>query len=619
MVERHRLNKDAVVRLLFTLSSFILFSFSLVAAQTQVQPSVSYQLSFTNAVHHEAAIQARFEGVTSASLLLSMSSASPGRYAPHAFAKNLYDLTATDGTGKVLPLQRISPSQWSVGQHNGTVIVNYRLYGDWGDGTYNQIDRTHAHLNMPATLLFASDFAQQSASVRFDLPDTRWKVATQLQLQADGSYVAPDLQYLMDSPVELSAFSLRSWKVADQQSEATIHLALHHQGTEQQLDTFTEKAKAVVAEQQKIFGEYPKFDYGQYVFIADYLPYVDGDGMEHRNSTILTDERSLKAANYAQIETLSHEFFHAWNVERLRPADLEPFDFQRANMSRSLWFAEGVTNYYGKLTLSRTGHFDLPAYLDKAVTALNKVMQSPGRQFSPATGMSEMAPFVDAAVSVDPTNYANSYISYYTYGEVLGLALDLTLRTEFDGLSLDLLMRKLWLDYGKTGRFYTEQDVEQALAALTADPDFAKNFFNRYINGQQLPDFKALFAAMGLTLASANPTQAFLTSATLLEQNKQLKVDSNTLIGTPLYQAGVDKGDLLLKLGSYKLSSKAQWDKALARYKPGDSAELSFSSRGKTYTTAVTFTADPVMALTENKEASAEQLAKRALWLKAQP
>ena len=618
MVELHTLGKDVVVRLLFAFSSFTLFSFSVFATETPVQPAVSYQLSFSNAAHHEAAIQARFEGVSSAHLLLSMSSASPGRYAPHAFAKNIYDLKATDSTGKVLPLQRISSSQWSVGQHNGTVIINYRLYGDWGDGTYNQIDRTHAHLNMPATLLFAQDYAKQPASLRFDVPDARWTIATQLQLQADGSYAAPDLQYLMDSPVELSAHSLRSWKVADKHSEATIQLVLHHQGTEQQLDTFTEKAKAVVAEQQKIFGEYPKFDYGQYLFIADYLPYVDGDGMEHRNSTILTDERSLSEANYAQIETLSHEFFHAWNVERLRPADLEPFDFQRANMSRNLWFAEGVTNYYGKLVLSRTGHFDLATYLDKAVTALNKVQQSPGRQFFSATGMSELAPFVDAAVSVDPTNYANSYISYYTYGEVLGLALDLTLRTEFDGLSLDLLMRKLWQDFGKVGRPYTEQDLQQALAELTANPDFAKNFFSRYIYGQQLPDFEALFAAMGLKLAAAKPTQAFLTAATLLEQDKQLKVDSNTLIGTPLYQAGVDKGDLLLKLGRYKLSSKAQWDKALASYKVGDTTELSFSSRGKTYSTQVTFTADQSWALTENKEASAEQLTKRALWLKAQ-
>ena len=606
------------MRLLLALSSSILFSSGLLCAEPAVKPAVSYQLSFSNAAHHEAAIEARFDNVRTANLLLSMSSASPGRYAPHAFAKNIYDLKATDSAGKVLPLLRISPSQWSVGQHDGTVVVQYRLYGDWGDGTYNQIDRTHAHLNMPATLLFATDYAAQPVSLRFYLPDARWKVATQLKHEADGSYSAPDLQYLMDSPVELSAYSQRSWKVADQQSEATIHLALHHQGTEQQLDILTEKAKAVVAEQQKIFGEYPKFDYGQYVFIADYLPYVDGDGMEHRNSTILTDERSLKEAKFAQIETLSHEFFHAWNVERLRPADLEPFDFQRANMSRNLWFAEGVTNYYGKLVLSRTGHFDLTTYLDKTVTALNKVKLSPGRQFFPATGMSEMAPFVDAAVSVDPTNYANSYISYYTYGEVLGLALDLTLRTEFDGLSLDLLMRKLWQNFGKIGRPYTEQDIQLALAELTSSPDFAKTFFSRYIYGQQMPDFETLFAAMGLKLAIAKPAQAFLTAATLLEQDKQLKVDSNTLIGTPLYQAGVDKGDLLLTLGSYALSSKAQWQKALSRYKAGDTAELRYISRGKTYTTQVTFTADPSWALTENKEASAEQLARRALWLKAQ-
>lgn len=603
------------MRLFFALSSFTLVSFSLLAADNPVQAAVSYQLSFNNAAHHEAAIQARFDGVSSANLLLSMSSASPGRYAPHAFAKNIYDLKATDSTGKSLSMLRISPSQWSVGQHNGTVIVSYRLYGDWGDGTYNQIDRTHAHLNMPATLLFAPDYAQQSASLRFELPDARWKVATQLQLQADGSYIAPDLQYLMDSPVELSAFSQRSWKVADQQSEATIHLVAHHQGTEQQLDILTEKAKAVVAEQQKIFGEYPKFDYGQYVFIADYLPYVDGDGMEHRNSTILTDERSLKEADYAQIETLSHEFFHAWNVERLRPADLEPFDFQRPNMSRNLWFAEGVTNYYGKLTLSRTGHFQLPTYLDKVVTALNKVQYSPGRQFFPATGMSELAPFVDAAVSVDPTNYANSFISYYTYGEVIGLALDLTLRTEFEGLSLDQLMRQLWLEFGKTGIPYTEQDLEQALAKLTNNPAFARSFFSRFIQGQELPDFAALFAEMGLQLTQAKPKQAFLTSATLLEQNKQLKVDSNTLIGSPLYQAGVDKGDLLLKLGRTKLKSKKQWDKALAQYKVGDTAELSFSSRGKTYTTQVTFAADPALMLTELKDATQMQLHRRQLWL----
>jgi predicted metalloprotease with PDZ domain len=577
------------VRLIFALSSLSLVVCFAAAAESPAQPAISYQLSFANAAHHEALIQGRFQLTSSEPLVLSMSSASPGRYAPHAFAKNIYDLTATDSTGKVLPVQRLSPQQWSVAQHNGTVIVSYRLYGDRADGTYNQIDRTHAHLNMPATLLFAQDYANQPVSLRFDLPDPRWKVATQLQQQADGSYLAPDFQMV------------------------------HHQGTEQQLDDFTEKAKAVVAEQYKIFGQYPKFDYGQYLFIADYLPYVDGDGMEHRNSTILTDERSFKEANYAQIETLSHEFFHAWNVERLRPADLEPFDFQQANMSRHLWFAEGVTSYYGKLTLSRTGYYDLATYLEKTVAAVNRVQSSPGRQFFSAAGMSEMAPFVDAAVSIDPTNYANSFISYYTFGEVLGLALDLILRTEFDGLSLDLLMQNLWQDFGKNERPYTDQDLEQALAKLTANADFARDFFSRYVQGKQLPDFKNLFAAMGLNLTLAKPQQAFLTAATLLERDKQLKVDSNPLIGTPLYQAGVAKGDLLVKLGTHTLSSKAQWDKALASYKAGDSAELKFSSRGKVYSTTITFGVDPSWVLTENEQATAEQLAKRALWLSARP
>jgi predicted metalloprotease with PDZ domain len=130
-----------------------------------------------------------------------------------------------------------------------------------------------------------------------------------------------------------------------------------------------------------------------------------------------------------------------------------------------------------------------------------------------------------------------------------------------------------------------------------------------------LPDFAALFAEMGLQLTQAKPKQAFLTSATLLEQNKQLKVDSNTLIGSPLYKAGVDKGDLLLKLGRTKLKSKKQWDKALAQYKVGDTAELSFSSRGKTYTTQVTFAADPALMLTELKDATQKQLHRRQLWL----
>ena len=147
----------------------------------------------------------------------------------------------------------------------------------------------------------------------------------------------------MDSPTEISNFSMRSFEVNGQ----TINFVLHHNGTEAELDTYFEKVKKVVLQEEAVFGELPKFDYGTYTFLACYIPNASGDGMEHRNSTILTSTRSLANGGMDDnIGTVAHEFFHCWNVERIRPKALEPFNFEEANMSGELWFAEGFTSYY---------------------------------------------------------------------------------------------------------------------------------------------------------------------------------------------------------------------------------------------------------------------------------
>src|SRR5690606_4745844 len=140
-------------------------------------------------------------------------------------------------------------------------------------------------------------------------------------------------------------------------------------------------AKKVVAEQIAVFGEPPDFDYGTYTFIADYLPWVAGDGMEHRNSTILTSTRPLATGALANLGTLSHEFFHTWNVERLRPKSLEPFDFERANMSPDLWLAEGFTSYYDDLTIRRAGLMSNDDLARTLSGMLNTVINMPGRRF----------------------------------------------------------------------------------------------------------------------------------------------------------------------------------------------------------------------------------------------
>ena len=166
-----------------------------------------------------------------------------------------------------------------------------------------------------------------------------------------------------------------------------------------------------------IYGEFPRFETGTYTFIADYTDTASSDAMEHRNSTVLTSNATLDSAGARTrlLESAAHEFFHAWNVERIRPRSLEPFDFTDANVSGELWLAEGVTNYYGALVLKRAGLITLDAMLERFSNVINTVALSPGRRLNSVVEMSRMAPFTDAATAIDRTNFGNTFISYYIF------------------------------------------------------------------------------------------------------------------------------------------------------------------------------------------------------------
>jgi predicted metalloprotease with PDZ domain len=468
--------------------------------------------------------------------------------------------------------------------------------------------------------MWARGFDDRPITVSFIPPGDDWKVATQLAATDDDFvFTAPDLQYFLDSPTELSNFSLRTWDVESNGKTVTFRLAVHHDGTEGDVDTYLEKAKKVVAAQTRIFGELPDFDFGTYTFIADYLPYVSGDGMEHRNSTIIANTQSFIDADFSQLGTLSHEFIHAWNVERIRPADLEPFDFEKANMSKSLWFAEGFTSYYGGLAVRRAGESTLKKYAGSLADSINTVTNSPGRSFASAPGMSMQAPFVDAASAIDPTNFSNTFISYYTYGAALGLALDLTLREEFDSVTLDSLMQQMWQSHGKNEVAYTNGDIRVALAAVTGDERFARQFFDEYIDGQALPDYKALLSNAGLLLRKKNAGNATLGPVSLEFEGKSGIIAENTIIRSPLYAAGLDRGDQVVAIDRLKIRSQDRWDNAVGRYKPGDTATIHFLQRGVERSAEITFTEDPELEVvtyeSADMEVSKAQLDFRNAWL----
>ena len=542
------------------------------------QKSVSYDLRFPNAVHHEAEIRVTFSGVPGNTLQVVMSRSSPGRYALAEFAKNVYNFRAYDQDSRPLFIDRPDPYTWAIEGARGQVTVTYTLFGDFADGTYAAIDATHAHLNMPAALAWAHGFEHAPATLHFEIPPgSNWKIATQLIPHENNTWTAPDLEWLMDSPVELSGHDDPEWKIED----ATFRLALHHRGTREQANAFAEMCRAVVLEEEGVFGRFPKYDGGTYTFLLDYLPYASPDGMEHRDSTVITGRSDLKDSASRAIGAVSHEFFHSWNVKRIRPRSLEPFDFERANMSGELWFAEGFTNYYGPLTLERARISTDADFFDTMSNAVNGVLNSPGRLVHDVVDMSRLAPFVDAATYIDRNNFSNTFISYYTYGEAIALGIDLAIREHYPGKSLDDWMRAMWVAHPDIDKPYTLTDLQSTLAQVTGDSDFAARTFEHHIYGLEPMDYRSLFAPAGLILRLAHPEQAWIGAFSHIVSfsDAGMELTGNSLRGTPLYDAGLDFGDRILDWDGKKISSQTDLESFLHARKPGDSIRLKVAGR----------------------------------------
>jgi predicted metalloprotease with PDZ domain len=589
--------------------------------------TVRYAVTFPNPAHHEARIAVDFPAAGD-TLEVWMSRSSPGRYALHEFAKNVYHVQATDRAGRAVPIVRRDPYRWLVVAGRRPVRFSYTLYADRADGTYAQIDPTHAHLNAPATFAWARGLETRPVLVRFTPPSgSEWRVATQLVALADSlAWAAPDLAYLMDSPTELSRFALRSWTVSGPGGRTdTLRIALHHEGTDAELDRYTEGVRKIVAEQVGIFGEAARFDQGTYTFLADYLPWASGDGMEHRNSTVLSSSASLATAFDRLLLTASHEFFHSWNMERIRAAELEPFDFTRADPSPTLWVGEGFTNYFDRLAVRRAGLMSDSAYAETVAEVVNAVLAAPGRRFHSPVDMSLLAPFVDAATAIDPVNFPNTFLSYYTWGAGIGLGLDLTLRGRGDGRTLDGFMRLMWERFGRpekpyaVRRLYTLGDLQRTLGEYAGDATFARDFFSRYVRGREAPDYAPLLAQAGFLIRPAQPQAAWAGPLSLAADSAGTTVTAATLAGTPVHRVGLDRGDRLVSAGGRPIAGQKDWTALLATRAPGDSLPLVFRQRGREVRTMLRLEADPQLQVRPAELAGTSltqaQRAFRAAWL----
>lgn len=562
------------------------------------QNEINYSISFPNAVHHEAEITIQIPNVPAGILKVRMSRSSPGRYATHEFGKNVYNLKAFDANGKILKIDQPAGDEYEIAEHGKNVKITYTLFGNWIDGTYAGFDETHAHINIPATFAFPVGMDARPRLVTFNYSDKQaWRVATQMKPMGKNTYYAANLQYFMDSPTEIADYKTASWQVKNTDGKMqTIHLISHSKDDQKTIDNYAEMLKKMVDEHLAVWGEFPAYDYGNYYFLQDVYPDYAGDGMEHRNSTSIV-QRTPKIEGYESnlLGTFSHEYFHSWNVERLRPKTLEPFNFTHSDISNELWLAEGFTQYYGSLLLTRAGFKSADNAAQTFNGLVNAVLNSPGaKNYSPIQA-SRYAVFADAGVAIDQTNKGNIFLSYYTYGAATALALDLRLRADFK-LTLDDYMRALWKAYGKPEIAYTVSDLEKTLGSLTKNSIFAADFFKRYIYGTEKNDYAKLLLNAGYILRRANPGKAYTGLGRLTFEDGKAIVPQTT-IGTPAYAAGLDFNNILLTIDGVEIKDQATLTKLTDSHKPGDVVDVNYSYHGEAKSTKLTFAENPAMEI----------------------
>jgi predicted metalloprotease with PDZ domain len=588
---------------------------------------IAYRISVPEPQHHWLQVETSFVDLPSAPLELRMSVSSPGRYSLHDFAKNVYDVHVTDADGRELGVSRGDPSGWTVPEHGSAVTVRYKVFGDRVDGTYLAVDTTHVHMNMPAAIMWARGLDDRPATLTLTQPTgvaRPWTVATQLHAGATPlTFTAPNLQYLIDSPLEFGPAAMRQFSIDGR----TFRFVAHHTGSDADLDRFVQDVQRIVREEGAVYREFPAYEPGYYTFLADYLPWADGDGMEHRNSTVMTQPSSIRGDRMRLLDTVAHEFFHSWNVERIRPREIEPFDLDHPNITGSLWLAEGFTQYYGPLMLTRSGVANAADFRQFLSAQVDAVVTEPPRSFRSAVEMSQLAAFTDAGRPLDRTNWSNTFLSYYTYGAAIALAMDLSLRERSNGMvTLDDFMRAMWQKHGKPGgsregyvdRPYTIEDAEARLAEVSGDRAFARDFFSRYIQGHEAADYARLLDQAGLVVRKRDPGRGWWGDVRIdprTDGGRIAEVSANS----PAYLAGLDRDDTVTQVAGERVSSAEEVNALISRRKPGDRITVNYVDRlGATKSATMTLVENPHLEIVDASSLTAAQRAFRERWLGSQ-
>ena len=527
-------------------------------------PEIGYTVSMSKPWTHllEVEMNIKWEQMPD-KVELKMPVWTPGSYLIREYARHVQDVEVQDPAGNKLAWQKINKNTWQIdaGQ-NKELIIKYRVYSNELTVRTNELNDEHGFWNNAAALFFIKGQLGVPSTVKV-LPFGKWKVATGLppvEGQAN-TFRAENYDILYDSPFEVSDFKEISFDV-----EGKRHRIVMSGEGNYDLPKLAVDVAKIVEEAYKIFGE---FGYSDYTFIVNLR---GGGGLEHLNSTALQANRfgfKPESRYKSFLGLVAHEYFHNYNVKRIRPDALGPFDYENENYTKLLWVAEGGTEYYSGLLLLRAGLITPKEFLEGKASTIQQLQARPGR-FETSL---EDASF-DAWIKYyrQDENAVNNQISYYDKGEIVNMMLDITIRTASGGTkSLDDVMRYLYNEYFKKGKNYTPEDFQKVCETIAGKS--LDDFFARYVRGTADIDYNPILNGIGLKLVEgeSGSGKAYI-GASLAEDNGRLIIRSIPA-GTPAFEQGLNTGDQIVAVDGYR-ANQSFLQSYIDERKPGDQIKL---------------------------------------------
>jgi predicted metalloprotease with PDZ domain len=563
-------------RKVYVLGAFLVFVITVCAVSqtTEVKdaPTIAFTVSMSKPHTHmlEVAIDIKRTStdVPQEDLFL-MPVWTPGSYLIREFARHVQDFSVQDNHGKPLQWEKTNKNSWRIVTAGAREYrVNYRVYANSLSARTNELNSDHAFWTNAALLMYLDGWLSSPSTLQILSPEP-WKIATGLPAVAGqkNTFRAENFDILYDSPVEVSNFKTIAFEVKG----VPHRIVIDGEGNYEPEKIRADVKKIVETEIAIMGGEVPYRDYTFFLHLRD-----NGDGLEHLNSTALVFPRfNFKSGEqYRSFLTLvAHEFFHLWNVKRIRPDPLGPFDYTKENYTKLLWVAEGFASYYENLVVARAKLITTKQFLSDAAASFQRLQNRPGRMVMSA----EEASF-DAWIKFyrPDENAINSQVDYYEKGAILGLLLDLHIRKLSGGRkSLDDVMRYLYTEFFKKNRNYTPEDFQRACELMAGAS--LETFFGKYVRGREELNYNEALEAAGLMLNTIGPSdnkpepKAYL-GAELVQEGERLLVRVVTA-GSPAYEQGLNTGDQIVAVNNVR-ATKSFLESRLAEKRPGDSISL---------------------------------------------